>query len=63
MYSLTKDRNHSHFWVQGCKLWETYKTIRGLRKHFVCDVLWPDSDNLSDQDIQSIENILNGIES
>lgn len=60
MYELIKSHNHSHFWVQGCQLHESYKTIRGIRYRFLCDVLWPDCDKLSDDDINAIKKILNG---
>jgi hypothetical protein len=60
--NLNKSHNHSHFWVERCSLFESYKTIRGLRYRFIHEVLWPDTEMLSDNDIKAIEKILNGEE-
>ena len=31
MSGITKDRKHDHFWIENGVLYETYRTIRGLR--------------------------------
>lgn len=30
-----KDKNHSHYWVEDEKLYESYNTLRGLRYRFI----------------------------
>lgn len=30
-----KDKNHSHYWVEDKKLYESYNTLRGLRYRFI----------------------------
>ncbi len=60
MITITKSRNHSHFWIHGCKLYESYKTIRGQRFREIIEVLWPDSQILSDDDMITITKIVNG---
>ena len=29
--AISKDKNHSHFWIEDEELYESYNTIRGLR--------------------------------
>ena len=36
--ALRKDRRHSHFWVEDERLFESYRTIRGLRYRYRFDV-------------------------
>lgn len=53
---ISKHQNHSHFWVEEGKLFESYNTLRGLRYHLVCDVPGiPDCDRCSEDMIKYIE--------
>ena len=46
MKKLTKQLNHSHFWIENGILHETYRTIRGLRYVEICEVPGlPDTEN------------------
>jgi len=40
---ITKDKNHSHFWIESNKLYESYKTIRGLRYRLKGNINLPDT--------------------
>lgn len=55
---ITKSKDHDHFWVENCVLFETYQTIRGRRCRALAEVLYPDSEKLSDQDIEAINEML-----
>jgi hypothetical protein len=35
---LTKDKNHDHYWIDDDVLYESYRTIRGLRYRPVLEV-------------------------
>ena len=52
--NISKVHNHDHFWVEDCILYETYKTNRGFRFHAVAEVLYPDTDKLTEKDIEII---------
>jgi len=54
---MEKSFNHDHFWVQDCILYESYKTIRGLRFRAISEVLYPDTEVLTDDQLESILNI------
>lgn len=55
MDRLTKDSRHDHFWIESGHLHETYTTIRGHRYRYLCDVDYPDTEKLTDQDIKAID--------
>lgn len=54
--TLTKDKNHDHFWIDEEMLFESYKTIRGLRYRPRLKV-WgmPNSDKCTPEMITYIE--------
>lgn len=60
---ITKSWNHAFFWVSDCIVYETYKTIRGYRYRPLREVLYPDSEQLTDKDIEIINEILKETES
>lgn len=51
---ITKRKNHDHYWVDNKVLYESYRTIRGLRFQMVCQVDMEDNDRLTDEEIKSI---------
>ena len=53
---ITKCHNHHHFWVADCVLYEAYSTIRGLRYREICEVLYPDTEKLTDEQLKHIED-------
>lgn len=56
MRKINKSHNHSHFWIEDEKLFESYKTIRGLRYRFITTVVgFPNCDKCSDETIKEIE--------
>jgi hypothetical protein len=57
---MRKHCNHDHYWIGRCELHESYQTIRGLRFRFISEILLPDNDRLSDEDIVKVEKILAG---
>ncbi len=53
---LFMDTRHDHYWIEDGLLFETYKTIRGLRFRDILEVdNEPDNDRLSENDITRIE--------
>ena len=40
---LTKDKNHDHYWIEDDVLYESYRTIRGLRYRPVLEVFGMDN--------------------
>lgn len=63
MISTHKHPNHTRFIIDKCELFEAYKTIRGERYNFICEILLPDNDRLSEAEIASVEKILAGDDS
>lgn len=55
---LVKSQNHEHFWIEDNTVYESYRTIRGLRYMAVAEVIMPDSDRLSDDEIKKVNEIL-----
>ena len=54
---LWKDEKHSHFWIENENLFETYRTLLGLRYRFRLKVPGiSDCDNCSNEMIKQIEN-------
>jgi hypothetical protein len=54
--SITKSHNHDHFWIEDGILFETYKTIRGLRFRELKEVPgMPDEDKCSEECLKFIE--------
>jgi len=52
---ITKKHNHSHFWIKNEVLYESYKTIRGLRYSILMRVQgMPDQDMCSDDFINNL---------
>ena len=55
--ALWKDGRHNHFWIEDEQLFESYRTIRGLRYRYRMDVPgMPDSDNCSNEELKYIED-------
>lgn len=54
---LQQERNHLYFWVRDNKLYQSYKTARGERSAFVCEVIYPDKDELSEKDINWLDKV------
>jgi len=52
---IHKDRNHDHYWIEDGKLFESYRTIRGLRYRFLIDVNLPDCDKCDESQIKYVE--------
>lgn len=53
---LWRDRNHSHFWIEDGELYESYRTIRGLRyMHRLSVPNLPDTENCPDDMLKYIE--------
>jgi hypothetical protein len=53
---LYKDKRHDHYWIEDGILFETYKTIRGLRYRGILEVpILPDNDRCDDDYIIYIE--------
>lgn len=55
---ITKSDNHVFFWVSDCIVYETYKTLRGNRYRPLKEVLYPDTEELTEQDIEIINELL-----
>jgi len=52
---LFKDKRHDHYWIEDGVLFETYKTIRGLRYRGILEVPnLPDNDRCDDDCINYI---------
>lgn len=52
---VMRDEKHSHFWIEGGELYESYKTIRGLRyRHRFAVNGLPDTDKCSESMITYI---------
>lgn len=51
---LIKSHNHDHFWIEDNILFESYKTIRGLRYRSIMEVMLQDNDKLSESEIEFI---------
>lgn len=55
-----KSHNHSHFWVEDERLYESYETIRGLRYRLKKEVPGkPDSDNCDENGVEIQNSITN----
>lgn len=55
---LWRDDKHDHFWIEDEKLFETYRTIRGLRWRYRMDVPgFQNFDRLDEKQIDYIERI------
>ena len=47
--AISKDRRHSHFWIEDGELYESYETIRGRRyRHRFSVAGLPDTDRCSE---------------
>ncbi len=54
---IWKDEKHSHFWIEEEELFESYRTIRGLRyRHRFSVQGLPDTDKCSPETILLIES-------
>ncbi len=54
---ISKDRRHSHFWIEDGELFESYRTIRGLRyRHRFSVEGLPDTEKCSPEIILRIES-------
>lgn len=58
---ITKSENHDHFWTENNVVYESYKTIRGLRFMEVVKLNfnYPDHEKLTDSMVLFLNNILN----
>lgn len=53
---IIKSHNHSHFWIENEDLFESYKTLRGLRYRLVRKAIgFKDCDKCSDETIKKLE--------
>ncbi len=53
---LHEDRKHSHYWIEDNNLFESYRTLRGLRYRQLLEVKgMPDIDKCTEKDIIYIE--------
>jgi len=57
---ITKSHNHNHFWTEDNVVYESYKTIRGLRWRAIVelDFKYPDHEKLSESMVTFLNNIL-----
>lgn len=55
---LTPRNNHHHFWIEDNVVYESYSTLRGIRYMPCAEVIYPDSNKLTDEDIGRINLIL-----
>ena len=55
---LEKSHNHSHFWIKDNCVYESYRTIRGLRFLQIAEVVYDDKDKLTKEDIGRVNIIL-----
>jgi len=54
---ITKQHNHDHFWIEDGQLYESYRTIRGLRYHHVAEVLgMPDTERCTESQLKEIQS-------
>lgn len=61
---LWRDRRHDHFWIEDGELYESYRTIRGLRwRHRLAVPGFPDCDKLEESQVAFIEHHLVHVES
>jgi hypothetical protein len=55
---LWKDEKHSHFWIEDEQLFESYRTIRGLRYRHRMEVKgMADTEKCNEEDILKIETL------
>ena len=62
---INKSVGHVCFYVAKCSLYELSKKkgyFRGIENKFISEILWPDTDKLSDEEMVTISKILNGEE-
>ena len=54
--AIKKDVNHDHFWIEDGILYESYRTLRGLRYRQILEVVnMPDTLKCTDACIKYIE--------
>lgn len=58
MAKLKPKHNHDHFWIEDNVIYESYKTIRGMRYMAVAEVVMEDKDKLEKSDIDIVNHIL-----
>lgn len=58
---IVKSNNHDHFWTENNIVYESYRTIRGLRFMEVKKLPfnYPDHEKLTDSMVLFLNNILN----
>ena len=58
---IKKSNNHDHFWTDKNIVYESYKTIRGLRfrRITILDFNYPNHEKLTDSMVLFLNNILN----
>lgn len=55
---LTKSHNHDHFFIEEMRVYECYRTLRGLRYRSLADVIMEDKELLNEEDIKKVNEIL-----
>ncbi len=60
-----KESNHDHYWVQSGHLFESYRTLRGLRYRRLRDINIPDCDSCTQEmiDAADVECLIEGVTS
>ncbi|AUC13816.1 hypothetical protein BTO06_01025 [Tenacibaculum sp. SZ-18] len=58
MLQHKKSKRHDHFWIDNNFLFESYKTIRGLRFRQVMQLKYPNRDKLSELDVKIINSLM-----
>ena len=51
---IIKKHNHDHFWIEDGTLYETYQTIRGLRYNAIMNIEEADTEECTEEQIQSL---------
>lgn len=52
---LTKDKKHSHYWIEDGILGESYHTLRGLRYRGICEIDLPDNPRVSYEELEQYD--------
>lgn len=59
---INKSENHVAFFIEGCVLYELTGVDIDFDVISISEILWPDTDKLSDEEMITISKILNGEE-
>ena len=55
---LTPEHNHDHYFIEENCVYESYRTIRGLRYRPIAVVIMDNNEKLSKTDIEQVNRIL-----